>query len=407
MVTNFDAIIIGAGPAGASCAILLARAGWRVALVEKAVFPRGKVCGGRIAASTFPLLAALGVANELADLCGPPLRRLALIHRNQSISAALPPSADARHPWGRALRRERLDALLVERARRDGVTLFQPWEAHLVRGVPGEIACDISHAHWSDKLTLEAAILIDAQGSPERLPGKTATTPDAQLDSDLLTFKGSFENVDFDAGLLQVSSFEGGYAGLVVAARDTVTLTLSLRRDRLAACRKLLPDHPAADAAAACLAAACGRTGDLLAAAEQRGPWLNAGPLRPGLRMRAASGRVFQVGDAAGAAHPILGDGVDMAIESASLLAQLLIPIDRRGLRGQSFGHLHGVYVNAWHCRFAARIRLAWLIAQLAMRPALLRPVAPLARHFPALVTGAARFCRNLAGPQRATRSAA
>jgi flavin-dependent dehydrogenase len=35
MRTEFDAIIVGAGPAGAAAAILLARAGWSVALVEK------------------------------------------------------------------------------------------------------------------------------------------------------------------------------------------------------------------------------------------------------------------------------------------------------------------------------------------------------------------------------------
>ena len=45
MQTRFDAIIIGAGVAGSTAAILLARAGWSVALVEKQHFPRRKVCG--------------------------------------------------------------------------------------------------------------------------------------------------------------------------------------------------------------------------------------------------------------------------------------------------------------------------------------------------------------------------
>ncbi|MEO8411175.1 MAG: FAD-dependent oxidoreductase, partial [Propionivibrio sp.] len=42
---HFDVAIIGAGPAGAAAAILLARAGWTVALIEKRAFPRRKVCG--------------------------------------------------------------------------------------------------------------------------------------------------------------------------------------------------------------------------------------------------------------------------------------------------------------------------------------------------------------------------
>ena len=51
MQTRFDALIIGAGPAGSSAAILLATAGWSVALIEKQAFPRRKVCGECVAAS--------------------------------------------------------------------------------------------------------------------------------------------------------------------------------------------------------------------------------------------------------------------------------------------------------------------------------------------------------------------
>src|SRR6185369_12016136 len=66
MRTAFDAVIVGAGPAGSSAAILLARAGWSVALIEKQAFPRRKVCGECIAASNLPLLDALGVGGAFA-----------------------------------------------------------------------------------------------------------------------------------------------------------------------------------------------------------------------------------------------------------------------------------------------------------------------------------------------------
>jgi flavin-dependent dehydrogenase len=77
MKTRFDAVIIGAGPAGSTAAILLARAGWSVALVEKQRFPRRKVCGECIAASNLPLLHALGIGKQFDISAGPELRQIA------------------------------------------------------------------------------------------------------------------------------------------------------------------------------------------------------------------------------------------------------------------------------------------------------------------------------------------
>jgi menaquinone-9 beta-reductase len=51
-MNDFDAIVIGAGPAGSSAAYLLAAAGMRVALLDKAVFPRDKLCGGMLSERT-------------------------------------------------------------------------------------------------------------------------------------------------------------------------------------------------------------------------------------------------------------------------------------------------------------------------------------------------------------------
>ncbi|TIW31777.1 MAG: FAD-dependent oxidoreductase, partial [Mesorhizobium sp.] len=58
--STHDAIVIGAGPAGTSIALALARRGWGVAIVEKNMFPRRKVCGEYISASNLTLLDRLG-----------------------------------------------------------------------------------------------------------------------------------------------------------------------------------------------------------------------------------------------------------------------------------------------------------------------------------------------------------
>src|SRR4030095_17071726 len=100
------------GLPAAAAAILLARAGWSVALIERQSFPRRKVCGECIAASNLPLLDALGVGTAFAQVAGPALRHVALLRGARAVEAALPPAPEQRPPWGRALGRERLDTLL-------------------------------------------------------------------------------------------------------------------------------------------------------------------------------------------------------------------------------------------------------------------------------------------------------
>ncbi len=61
MSESFDALIIGGGPAGATTALLLARAGWSVALLERKCFPRRKVCGEYLSATNLHLFDELGL----------------------------------------------------------------------------------------------------------------------------------------------------------------------------------------------------------------------------------------------------------------------------------------------------------------------------------------------------------
>lgn len=393
MNRRFDAIVLGAGPAGSCAAILLAQAGWSVAVVEKQDFPRRKVCGECIAAGNLALMEALGVGEAFAAEAGPPLSRVALWEGQRAVEAALPPlapPAPPAPPWGRAFARERLDALLAERARSLGATMLQPWLAGPVAGEPGAFECQVRSLESGAQACLAAPVLIDARGSW----GLGAGPKRERRGADLLAFKANFRDTGLAPGLLSVLALEGGYGGMVVAGQGLATLACCIRRDRLEACRKAAPGVAAGEAVQAWLTDRCAGVGRALAGARREGGWLAAGPIAPGIRQPRRGGMPFLVGNAAGEAHPLIGEGISMALQSSWLLCRLLAP-HRAALAADAAPSLQAglasAYAHAWRRQFAPRIRLAALLAQLAMRPGLASPLWPLLRHAPSLLTQAAR----------------
>src|SRR2546425_4384619 len=62
-----DVLIVGAGPAGAVAALVLARAGARVRLIDRATFPRDKLCGDTVSPGTLALLRRLGLSAAIEE----------------------------------------------------------------------------------------------------------------------------------------------------------------------------------------------------------------------------------------------------------------------------------------------------------------------------------------------------
>ena len=388
MANRFDAVIVGAGPAGSSAAILLARAGWSVALVEKQAFPRRKVCGECIAASNLPLLDALGIGAAFAAAAGPELRQVALMRGEREVVANLPPSSLNGHPWGRALGRETLDTLLLEKARSAGAQVLQPCSVQSIGGSAGAWQVEVRAVDSERTQTLSAVVAIDAHGSWQALPSTRQLRPKVRARSDLFAFKANFRGASLLVGKLPVLCFNGGYGGMVVADGDVTTLACCIRRDRLDAGRSAASGLRAGEVVEALLKRECLGVRDALRGATRDGSWLASGPLDPGVHLQ-ADDEIFRIGNAAGEAHPIIGEGMSMALQSAWLLCAHLL---RTG-NAHSAADLNRqreiarVYAAEWRLQFAPRLRLAAIFAHAAMRPVTAAPLMALARFSPSLLT--------------------
>lgn len=382
-MNTHDAVVIGAGPAGSTAAIALARRGWRVALVEKAAFPRRKVCGEYISPGAWPVLRELGLDSALAARAGPPVRRVGLFALDTVLDVPMPaPHREA--PWGRALGRETLDTLLLERAARSGAEVLQPWRVESLRdGAQGH---EVRTSDGMRVRTLRAPVVVAAHGSWEHgLPTQPARA--APRAADLLGFKAHFTGARLPAGLMPLVLFPGGYGGLVESDAGRVSFSCCIRRDALARCRDEHPGLGAGDAVLA-HAAACARgLREALEGARRAGPWLAAGPIRPGARARSRGG-IFAVGNAAGEAHPLVAEGIGMAIQSAWLLAQRLG--EGRVLDGGALAAIGRAYERDWRRHFAPRVRAASLFALATAHAA--GTSAALVARAPALLAWGARW---------------
>ena len=333
-----DVLVIGAGPAGSVAARELARRGARVRLVDRATFPRPKVCGGCLNAAALAALKAVGLGHVPADCGAVPLRRV--------LVAAGRRSAELPLPGGMAVSREALDAALVREAQAAGVT-FRPGTT--VRTPP------------ADTVTVLATGLAGSDSRPE---------PHSRLGAGVVVADAP----DFYApGTVYMATGRGGYVGLVRVEDDRLDVAAALDPGFVKSAGGL---GPAAEAILASVGwpAVPGLAGR---------PWKGTPALtrRP---VAVAGRRWFAVGDAAGYVEPFTGEGMAWAVASAAALA----PIALKAAAGwddhfiQKWARTHARLVGRRQrvCRVVARVLRSPALTELAVRvlsllPAAARPV--------------------------------
>ena len=300
MVDRFDALVAGAGPAGSSTAIHLARGGARVLLADRARFPRDKPCGGGLT----------GRALKRIPVDPSPVVERDVDHFELRLRYGAGFTRSHDRPLIRMTQRRRLDAFLAAEAAAAG--------AELREGAPvGELEPgDLGVTARVGGARVRADVVVGADGAN----GVVARHLD--LGDRIVRGVALEGNVPLDAlaqdlertAVIELATVPGGY-GWVFPKGDHANLGVG----GWGAEGPRLREHLAR------LAEVHGVAPDALT--EVRGHRL---PMRR-LGTPAAAGRVLLVGDAAGLVDPLSGDGMYEAFVSARLAADAILAGDLDG----------------------------------------------------------------------------
>ena len=350
-----EVIVVGGGPAGSHLARRLAEAGREVVLLDRARFPRDKVCGGGVSVKAAHLVGGLPPALLRATVSG------ALIsHRNRWLVEVM-----LGRPAGFMVTRRELDHWLLERARWAGAVVHQgvAYQDHRVTGRGVEVACDAGR--W------RARLLVGADGAASRvrrrLVGQAQRLNQPALE---VLLPGGGRSALAGRALFDLGAVPGGY-GWIFPKGDHLNVGVfsgvgpGVRRSHL---RAFLRRYRLEEAGGR-------RLGYPIPLDGARGPWEGPG--------------VWLVGDAAGLAEPMLGEGIYHALLSAEIAAELIIS-------GET---APGRYSQAVRRRLVPELRAARRLAR-CLFPCAAPVVRYLARRprfsrrFTALMTGELGFRR-------------
>ncbi len=353
---NIDAavIVIGAGPAGSAAACWLARSGTHVIMVDRAKFPRSKVCGDALSPQSLRLLRELGIG-KLCD-------------RMHAIdgSIVIAPSGKSMETFtaepGAMLPREELDAALLALARAAGTDFRERAACVGLRQAGTHVRCVLRDG--TVLRTRFACLATGANGATLSMAGMGAVPADG------FGRRAYFERVEgLDSKIVHafldpllpgygwVFPMGGGRANVGVAVHAGFG-PLRLR-ERF--------DWFVTESAAA---------RPYLAGARMAAPPLT-GAVRTGLaRGCLTRGRLLAVGDAAAAACPANGEGIPYALQTARMAADSILEAMDAG-RDALAGKLHARKVCG---ALAAQFSRAEKVRRLLRYPAVMNRIVRGAR---------------------------
>jgi flavin-dependent dehydrogenase len=341
---SHDVIIVGAAPAGSLAALVLARAGRRVALLDRAAFPRAKVCGNCINPAAWEIWQKLGLTESYSAL---PHRELTGfdIHCEGRLLYRHEFQAPQRGP--RAITRDALDDWLCRQAQAAGAEFFPETTVTgldprngIVQTTGGEFSGRlIFGADGRNSLVARQSGLMPPPRRCHRVAWQTSISAPPGLDNHA-----------------HMHLFEEGYFGYCrTGPTDAViSMVLDSRRtqDPLLLVRRYFPRFEQQD-------------------------WLRMNPISRA-PARTGSGRVWLLGDAARVVEPFTGEGITFALSTGLLAAETALAGFARNDLAAALAAYSSQHRRLYRRRAWVNTLLRWLLTTPSRPVRLLRNVESL-----------------------------
>ncbi|MGP0630644.1 NAD(P)/FAD-dependent oxidoreductase [Nitrospina sp. 32_T5] len=322
MSKTYDAIVIGAGPAGAATALLLQDKGYEVCVVERARFPRDKVCGEFISPAADSILEKLGVLSAIEATHPLRLRGVAIsAYEREELAIDYPPH-EGRVMTSLSLPRLSFDHILFSKMQERGIAILQEhqvddlvFDAGVVTGITGR---DPDNKPF----TLHARVVVDAGGRNSVSIRRMGLKRGPRLRRGKVALAAHWTNARLPADYCYMHISRPGYTGMAPVGEGTVNVVLVVDSDRVkgedvgALYRKVVLGNA--------------RRRDMLEGAEPAEGVRTVDSLAFEVDPLPCGGLVL-VGDAMGFIDPFTGEGIYLGLRSAELAAATLDVALQRG----------------------------------------------------------------------------